>query len=61
MNGEKPLIVISHNSEDAEIAGKFCELIESASGDLLETFNSSDIVNKTKIWYGEGLVQDVSG
>lgn len=39
---QRPLIFISHDSRDAQIARAFCDLIEKSSLGILETFCSSD-------------------
>jgi hypothetical protein len=42
LQSSSPLIFISHDSRDAELAAAFSELLGSVSSGMLESFRSSD-------------------
>jgi hypothetical protein len=42
-NQEKPLVFISHDSEDAAIAGALRDLLRDCSGRAVDVFFSSDM------------------
>ena len=48
-----PLIFISHDSRDAELAEAFSELLGSVSGGMLESFRSSDKKGTEGIEFGD--------
>ena len=49
---DSPLIFISHDTRDAELAEKFSELLTNASAGALESFRSSDKKGTQGIEYG---------
>jgi hypothetical protein len=51
-SAEAPLIFISHDHRDADLARNFSELLKSASAGILQTFNSSDRSGTGGIEYG---------
>ncbi|SRR5579871_239163 len=48
-----PLVFISHDSRDADLAQAFDHLLTDASGGVIQTFRSSDKTGKAGIDYGE--------
>lgn len=48
-----PLVFISHDSRDADLAQAFDHLLTDASGGVIRTFRSSDQTGKAGIDYGE--------
>src|SRR5471030_349308 len=48
-----PLIFISHDSRDAELAEAFSKLLKSVSGSMLKSFRSSDKKGKEGIEFGD--------
>ncbi len=50
---EKPLLFISHDTRDAEIAKAFGELIHRSSSGVIQTFRSSDTEGVSGIPYGD--------
>ena len=48
-----PLVFISHDSRDAELAEAFSELLKSVSGGMIKTFHSSDRKAGDGIDFGE--------
>jgi hypothetical protein len=48
-----PLVFISHDSRDADLAEAFDHLLTDASGGVIRTFRSSDQTGKAGIEYGE--------
>ncbi|MHC1711833.1 MAG: hypothetical protein AB9872_06770 [Solidesulfovibrio sp.] len=50
---KSPLIFISHDSRDAEIAEAFSKLLKSVSAGMLQTFRSSDKKGNEGIVFGE--------
>ena len=48
-----PLVFISHDSRDADLAEAFDHLLTDASGGVIQTFRSSDQTGKAGIEYGE--------
>jgi hypothetical protein len=48
-----PLVFISHDSRDADLAEAFDHLLTDASGGVIQTFNSSDQTGRAGIDYGE--------
>jgi len=48
-----PLVLISHDTRDAELAEKFSNLLKSASAGGLKSFRSSDKKTNTRnrIWF----------
>lgn len=48
-----PLVFISHDSRDADLAEAFDHLLTDASGGVIRTFRSSDQTGKAGIDYGE--------
>ncbi len=48
----KPLVFISHDTRDAEIAETFANLLQDASGGVLRSFRSSDRRGTTGIEFG---------
>ena len=48
-----PLVFISHDSRDADLAEAFDHLLTDASGGVIQTFRSSDQSGRTGIDYGE--------
>lgn len=48
-----PLVFISHDSRDADLAAAFDNLLTDASGGVIQTFRSSDQSGKAGIEYGE--------
>lgn len=49
---ESPLVFISHDSRDADLAEAFGNLLTDASGGILKSFRSSDRKGSTGIEYG---------
>ncbi|MCP4991680.1 MAG: hypothetical protein GY928_38150 [Colwellia sp.] len=54
--GEKPLVFISHNNEDVDIANAFSDLLVKSSRKVVKTFYSSDTTGRSGIkvcenWY----------
>ena len=49
---KKPLVFISHDSRDAELADAFSTLLTDASGGILKSFRSSDKKGTSGIEYG---------
>jgi hypothetical protein len=58
-DSKKPLVFVSHDSRDGQIAEKFCELIERASLDMLQTFCSSDRTGRRGLEYGVQWFQTI--
>ena len=50
---EKPLIFISHDSRDAELAEAFSKLLKSVSAGMLKSFRSSDKKGTEGIQFGD--------
>ena len=50
---ESPLVFISHDSRDADLAEAFANLLTDASGGILKSFRSSDRKGTTGIEFGE--------
>lgn len=50
---EKPLIFISHDSRDAELAEAFSKLLKSVSAGMLKSFRSSDKKGAEGIQFGD--------
>jgi hypothetical protein len=50
---ENPLVFISHNSRDADLAEAFSNLLTDASGGILKSFRSSDRKGTAGIEYGQ--------
>lgn len=53
LQSSSPLIFISHDSRDAELAEAFSELLGSVSGGMLESFRSSDKKGTEGIEFGD--------
>lgn len=51
--GKSPLVFISHDSRDAELAEEFSNLLKSASAGALKSFRSSDKKGTQGIEYGQ--------
>jgi hypothetical protein len=51
--GANPLVFISHDSRDADLAEAFDHLLTDASGGVVQTFRSSDQTGRAGIDYGE--------
>lgn len=51
--GANPLVFISHDSRDADLAEAFDHLLTDASGGVIQTFRSSDQTGRAGIDYGE--------
>lgn len=51
--GGNPLVFISHDSRDADLAEAFDHLLTDASGGVIQTFRSSDQTGRAGIDYGE--------
>ncbi|TDA66473.1 MAG: TIR domain-containing protein [Chloroflexi bacterium] len=51
--GESPLIFISHDSRDAELAEAFSKLLKSVSAGMLKSFRSSDKKGTEGIEFGD--------
>ncbi len=49
---DNPLVFISHDSRDADLAEAFANLLSDASGGVLKSFRSSDRTGTTGIPYG---------
>ena len=49
---KKPLVFISHDSRDAELAAAFSKLLSSVSAGVLKSFRSSDKIGNQGIAYG---------
>jgi hypothetical protein len=49
---DSPLVFISHDSRDADLAEAFANLLSDASGGVLKSFRSSDRTGTTGIPYG---------
>jgi len=52
-NSPSPLIFISHDSRDAEIAEAFSKLLKSVSAGMLKSFRSSDKIGTEGIQFGD--------
>ncbi|MGH8538698.1 MAG: hypothetical protein ACREXM_20220 [Gammaproteobacteria bacterium] len=50
---ESPLVFISHDSRDADLAEAFGNLLTDASGGILKSFRSSDRKGTAGIEYGQ--------
>jgi hypothetical protein len=50
---EKPLVFISHDSRDAELAEAFSKLLKSVSAGMLKSFRSSDKKGSEGIEFGD--------
>jgi hypothetical protein len=50
---ENPLVFISHDSRDADLAETFGNLLTDASGGILKSFRSSDRKGTAGIEYGQ--------
>ena len=50
--GTKPLVFISHDTRDAELAEAFSKLLSSVSAGVLKSFRSSDKRGNQGIAYG---------
>ena len=50
--GVKPLVFISHDTRDAELAEAFSKLLSSVSAGVLKSFRSSDKIGNQGIAYG---------
>lgn len=50
---EAPLVFISHDSRDAELAEAFSKLLKSVSAGMLKSFNSSDKRGREGIEFGD--------
>ncbi len=50
---ESPLVFISHDSRDADLAEAFGNLLTDASGGILKSFRSSDRKGTDGIEYGQ--------
>ena len=50
---ENPLVFISHDSRDADLAEAFSNLLTDASGGILKSFRSSDRKGTAGIEYGQ--------
>ncbi len=50
---DKPLIFISHDSRDAELAEAFSKLLKSVSAGMLKSFRSSDKKGTEGIQFGD--------
>jgi hypothetical protein len=50
---ENPLVFISHDSRDADLAEAFGNLLTDASGGILKSFRSSDRKGNAGIEYGQ--------
>ena len=48
-----PLVFISHDSRDAELAEAFSRLLKSVSAGMLKSFRSSDRLGTEGIQYGD--------
>lgn len=48
----KPLVFVSHDTRDREIAEAFCNLLADVSGSVLQVFRSSDRAGTTGIEFG---------
>src|SRR5687768_6608815 len=48
----KPLVFISHDTRDADIAEAFADLLQDASGGVLKSFRSSDRKGTAGIEFG---------
>ena len=53
VTGANPLVFISHDSRDADLAEAFDHLLTDASGGVIQTFRSSDQTGRAGIDYGE--------
>jgi hypothetical protein len=53
VTGANPLVFISHDSRDADLAEAFDHLLTDASGGMIQTFRSSDQTGRAGIDYGE--------
>jgi hypothetical protein len=51
--GSSPLIFISHDARDAELADAFSKLLKSVSAGMIKTFRSSDKKGTEGIDFGE--------
>jgi hypothetical protein len=50
---ESPLVFISHDTRDADLAEAFSNLLTDASGGILKSFRSSDRKGTAGIEYGQ--------
>ncbi len=50
---KRPLVIISHDTRDAELAEEFSNLLKSASAGALKSFRSSDKKGTQGIEYGQ--------
>jgi hypothetical protein len=55
-----PLVFISHDSRDADLAAAFDNLLTDASGGVIQTFRSSDQSGKAGIEYGENWYSKIA-
>ncbi len=53
VSSEKPLVFISHDSRDAELAEAFSKLLKSVSAGMLKSFRSSDKKGTEGIEFGD--------
>ena len=58
---KSPLVFISHDSRDAELAEAFSKLLSSVSAGLLKTFRSSDRKGSQGIEYGVEWYPEIMG
>lgn len=56
-----PLIFISHDARDAELAEAFSKLLKSVSAGMIKTFRSSDKKGTDGIDFGRRVVQTPDG
>ena len=52
-SNESPLVFISHDSRDAELAEAFSKLLKSVSAGMLKSFRSSDKKGAEGIEFGD--------
>src|SRR5436305_10163405 len=55
-----PLVFISHDSRDADLAEAFDHLLTDASGGVVQTFRSSDQSGRAGIDYGENWFSKIT-
>src|SRR5436305_11720734 len=55
-----PLVFISHDSRDADLAEAFDHLLTDASGGVIQTFRSSDQSGRAGIDYGENWFSKIT-
>ncbi|HEY0558026.1 MAG TPA: TIR domain-containing protein, partial [Thermoanaerobaculia bacterium] len=55
-----PLVFISHDSRDADLAEAFDHLLTDASGGVVQTFRSSDQTGRAGIDYGENWFSKIT-